>query len=55
MGSYRVTHMGTSLTPDFENGHSATSGCRSAEGLDRVCVVKELSGELGIKDAASRL
>ncbi len=49
--------MGTSLTPDFKNslaerpgaGRSATSGHRSAGGLDRVCLVKELSGELGIR------
>ncbi len=51
-----ITRMGTSLTPDFENslaespgtGCSATSGCRSAGGLDRVCLVKELSGELDV-------
>ncbi len=55
--------MGKSLTPDFENslaerpgaGRSATSGHRSAGGLDRVCLVKELSGELGVKDATSGL
>ncbi len=49
----RVTHMGTSLTPDFKNSlaerpgavRSATSGHRSAGGLDRVCPVRELSGE----------
>ncbi len=48
--------MGTSLTPDFKNslaerpgaGHFATSGRRSAGGLDSVCLVKELSGELGV-------
>ncbi len=48
-----VTHMGTSLTTDFKNslaerpgtGHSAMSGCRSAGGLDRVCPVRELSGD----------
>ncbi len=28
---------------------SATSGRRSAGGLDRVCLVKELSGELGVR------
>ncbi len=47
------THMGTSLTPDFKNSlaerpgavRSATSGHRSAGGLDRVCPVRELSGE----------
>ncbi len=45
--------MGTSLTPDFKNilaerpgaGCSATSGRWSAGGLDRVCPVRELSGE----------
>ncbi len=49
--------MGTSLTPDFKNslaerpgaGRSATSGRRSAGGLDRVCLVKLLSGELGVR------
>ncbi len=46
--------MGTSLTPDFKNslagaGRSATSGRRSAGGLDRVYLVKELSGELGVR------
>ncbi len=49
--------MGTSLTPDFKNslaerpgvGHSATSERRSAEGLDRVCLVKEICGELGVR------
>ncbi len=54
-----VTHMGTILTPDFKNslaerpgaGRSATSGRRSAGGLDRVCLVKELSGELGVKES----
>ncbi len=53
----RVTNMGTSLTPDFKNslaerpgaGRSVTSGRRSAGGLDRVCLAKELSGELDIK------
>ncbi len=57
------THMGTSLTPDFKNslakrpgaGRSVTSGRRSAGRLDRVCPVRELSGELGVKDAARRL
>ncbi len=51
-----VTHMGTSLTPDFKNslaerpgaGRSAMSGRRSPGGLDRVCLVKELSGELQV-------
>ncbi len=55
--------MGTSLTPGFKNslagrpgaGCSATSGHRSARGLDRICPVRELSGELGVKDAASQL
>ncbi len=55
--------MGTSLTPDFKNelaerpgaGYSVTSGRRSDGGLDRVCPVRELSGELGVKNAASRL
>ncbi len=55
--------MGTSLTPDFKNslterpgaGCSATFGRQSSGGLDRVCPVRELSGELGVKDAASRL
>ncbi len=28
------------------------SGRWSAGGLDRVCMVKELSGELGVKDTA---
>ncbi len=45
--------MSTSLTPDFKNSlaerpgavRSATSGHRSAGGLDRVCPVRELSGE----------
>ncbi len=53
MDPNRVTHMGTSLTPDFKNSlaerpgavRSATSGRRSAGGLDRVCPVRELSGE----------
>ncbi len=52
-GSQQPTHMGTSLTPDFKNSlaerpgavRSATSGHRSAGGLDRVCPVRELSGE----------
>ncbi len=57
----RVTHMGTSLTPDLKNslaetpgtGCSDTSGLWSAGWLDRDCLVKELSGELGVKDAAT--
>ncbi len=44
-------------------GHSATSGRQSSWGLDLVqgldledsFLVKELSGELGVKDAASQL
>ncbi len=55
--------MGTSLKPDFKTslaespgtGRSATSGRLSAGRLDWVCHVKELSGEVGVKDAASRL
>ncbi len=55
--------MGTILTPDFKNslaersgaGRSVTSGCRSAGRLDRICQVRELPGELGVKEAASRL
>ncbi|XP_016419412.1 melanophilin-like, partial [Sinocyclocheilus rhinocerous] len=55
----RVIHMGTSLTPDFRKslaersgaGRSATSGRRSAGGLDRVCPVRGLSGELGVQSA----
>ncbi len=51
--SNRVTHMDTSLTPDFKNelaerpgaGRSAMSGHQSAGGLDRVCPARELSGE----------
>ncbi len=52
--------MGTSLTPDLEN--SLAEGLvpdapphLDAGGLDRVCPVTELSGELGVKDVASRL
>ncbi len=55
--------MGTRLTPDFNNelaerpgaGRSATPGRRGAGGLKRVCLVEELSGELGFKDAASTI
>ncbi len=49
--------MDTSLTPDFKNslaerpgaGRCTTSGRRSAGELNRICLVKELSGELGAK------
>ncbi len=49
--------MGTSLAPNFKNelaerlgaGRSTMSGHRSAGAPDRVCLVKELSGELGVK------